>query len=431
MTSRQIAIIGGGLAGLTAATYLARDGHGVRLLEKSQALGGRARTEQNQGFAFNFGPHALYRNARGAAILRELGVTYQGHNPGSSGAYLLDRGHKHTMPGGFVSLLTTSFLPLSAKLEAGRLLASLGKLDATACVSMSVQDWIEQTIQHPSVRQLVQTLFRVTSYAHDPTRQSAGAALAQLQTGLADGVLYLDDGWQTLVHGLQQAAEKAGAKIQAGASVTALERNGQQWELIQADGTRSTADSVVLALGPNEAAALLKGNSILDEWAAAAIPVRVACLDIALAQLPVPHGRFALGIDQPYYFSVHSATAKLAPNNGALIHVAKYLGEDLSDAAQVIEQELEQVLDLMQPGWRELVVARRFLPRMTATQALVTAAQGGLAGRPGPAVPGLPNLYVAGDWVGSEGQLADASFASAKRAAEIIMHTQSPIAAAA
>jgi phytoene dehydrogenase-like protein len=433
MTKTAVAIIGGGIAGLTAATYLARAGQGVTVIEKSQSLGGRARTEHQHEFALNFGPHALYSKAQGATILRELGVAFRGTNPGSTGAYLLDRGQKYTLPGGFVSLLATSFLPLPAKLEAARLLAGIGKIDAAAVAQLSVRDWLEQTIQHTSVRQLVQVLFRVTSYAHDPERQSAGAAIAQLQTGLADGVLYLDDGWQTIVNGLRQAAEKAGAQIQAGVSMTALEQRGQEWLLQLADGTQLTAASVILALGPTEAAALLKGSgkTKLAEWAHQAIPVRVACLDIGLTHLPVPHGRFALGVDQPYYFSVHSATAKLAPNGGALIHVAKYLGADLSEPAQAVEQKLEGILDMMQPGWRELVRVRRFLPRMTVTQALVTAAQGGLAGRPGPAVPGLSELYVAGDWVGSEGQLADASFASAKQAATIILQQQAPYAAAA
>ncbi|HEY7181957.1 MAG TPA: NAD(P)/FAD-dependent oxidoreductase, partial [Blastocatellia bacterium] len=35
-------------------------------------------------------------------------------------------------------------------------------------------------------------------------------------------------------------------------------------------------------------------------------------------------------------------------------------------------------------------------------------------------VPGVEGLYVAGDWVGPEGMLADASMASAKLAAETI-----------
>jgi hypothetical protein len=46
---------------------------------------------------------------------------------------------------------------------------------------------------------------------------------------------------------------------------------------------------------------------------------------------------------------------------------------------------------------------------------------GGLAGRPGPAVPGSDNLYVAGDWVGREGMLAAASLASARSATLLIL----------
>ena len=114
-----------------------------------------------------------------------------------------------------------------------------------------------------------------------------------------------------------------------------------------------------------------------------------------------------------------------------MIHVAKYLPTNAKDSAQSIEQELEGVLELMQPGWRELVIERRFLPRITVSHALVTAKQGGLTGRPMPAVPGLDGLYVAGDWVGHEGQLADASFASAKLAAAMILQTQARQPAAA
>jgi len=150
------------------------------------------------------------------------------------------------------------------------------------------------------------------------------------------------------------------------------------------------------------------------------IPIKAACLDLGLSRLPQPRARFALGIDEPLYLSVHSAVARLAPDGGATIHVAKYLDPDLPHAAKSDERQLEALLDLIQPGWRELVVERRFLPSMTVYHALVTAAQGGPAGRPGPAVPNVANLYVVGDWVGPDGLLADTSLASAKRAAQMI-----------
>jgi hypothetical protein len=85
-------------------------------------------------------------------------------------------------------------------------------------------------------------------------------------------------------------------------------------------------------------------------------------------------------------------------------------GEDVRD--------LEDLLDTTQPGWRDVLIRHQYLPRIEALGALPTAAGGGFAGRPGPRVPGI---YVAGDWVGEEGFLMDASVASALRAAELAL----------
>jgi pyruvate/2-oxoglutarate dehydrogenase complex dihydrolipoamide dehydrogenase (E3) component len=61
---------------------------------------------------------------------------------------------------------------------------------------------------------------------------------------------------------------------------------------------------------------------------------------------------------------------------------------------------------------------------MVVYNSLVTAAEGGITGRPDTKVSGVDDLYIVGDWVGPEGLLADASFASAKRAAEQILKLQ-------
>ena len=150
-------------------------------------------------------------------------------------------------------------------------------------------------------------------------------------------------------------------------------------------------------------------------------PVHLACLDVALSSLPQKDVLFALGIDSPLYYSVHSAAARLAPENGALIHVAKYLGASIQSKPKEDGQELEELLDLLQPGWRNVVVKKRPLPNMVLSNALVTAANNGLSGRADPKIE--DNLYIVGDWVGSEGLLSTASFASAKRAAQLI-HNQ-------
>jgi len=418
----NVAVVGGGLAGLTAANFLARAGFNVTLFEKSSATGGRARTDVERGFHFNLGPHALYAGGAAIGILRELGVMFQGRPPATSGGFAIDRGAKHTLPVGPISLLTSGLFGLGAKLEAARLLGGIGKFDARCVERLSLREWAEREILRDAARRLFHSIIRVSTYADDPERQSAGAAIAQLQLALGSGVLYLDGGWQTLARGLRDAAEKEGVKIITGERVKAVERDERVRGVRLADGAFYAAQSVVIAAGPSEACELIEGSegTVLSKWAKAAIPVRAACLNVALEYLPEPRALFALGVDRPLYFSVHSAAAKLAPEKGVVIHAAKYLGAGPDGVTQAVERELEETLDIMQPGWRGAVVARRFLPTMTVSNALVTAAQGGLKGRPRPDVPGVEGLYVAGDWVGPEGMLADASMASAKLAAETI-----------
>ena len=86
---------------------------------------------------------------------------------------------------------------------------------------------------------------------------------------------------------------------------------------------------------------------------------------------------------------------------------------------KAVKQELEALLDRVQPGWRREVVECQFLPHMNPTNAIVQARLGGQPGRRGPEVPGIRNLYVVGDWVGPTGQLTAAALASARQAAHL------------
>jgi hypothetical protein len=49
---------------------------------------------------------------------------------------------------------------------------------------------------------------------------------------------------------------------------------------------------------------------------------------------------------------------------------------------------------------------------MNVVGAIPRARNGGLAGRPAIDATAMPNVFLAGDWVGSKGCLSDASFAS-------------------
>jgi len=427
-----VAVVGGGLAGLAAAGYLARGGRPTVVYERATEPGGRAVTHDVEGFRMNLGPHALYRGGEAMEVLRDFGLAPQGAVPPAGGAHAIDGGVKHTLPAGLVSLVTTGLLPLSAKLEAARFLAALGRLDARPLDGTPLVDGIASLVRHPAAQAFVHAVVRLTSYADDPEHASAGASIAQLQRAFAGAVMYLDGGWQQLVDGLRRAAEAAGARIVTGARVVAVEHDASVRAVRLADDSRIAVAGVVLAVPPAEAAGLLDGAARAEvaAWADAMRPIRAACLEVGLASLPRPRSLFALGIDRPLYLSVHSATARLAPAGRALVHVAKYLRPGAAQDAKADERELEGVLDLVQPGWRSVLATRRYLPAMTVAHAVVTAAAGRRAGRPGPAVPAVRGCWVAGDWVGTEGMLADASLASARRAARLAL-TVPPARAAA
>ena len=53
---RNIVIIGSGFSSLSAASYLAKAGNNVTILEKNSSLGGRARQFKQGGFTFDMGP---------------------------------------------------------------------------------------------------------------------------------------------------------------------------------------------------------------------------------------------------------------------------------------------------------------------------------------------------------------------------------------
>ena len=80
-------------------------------------------------------------------------------------------------------------------------------------------------------------------------------------------------------------------------------------------------------------------------------------------------------------------------------------------------------MDMMQPGWRDRIEFKQFLPNLVVTNSELTAARGGTTGRPLPRIHAFDNVFVAGDWVSARGQLSDAAAASAGEAARLIIAT--------
>ena len=413
MNSSDVIIVGGGLAGLTTASLLGRAGKTVTLYEhSSKEIGGRARTTEIDDFYFNQGPHALCINDENYSILKEIGISYTGEIAAGKG-YLIKGGKKQEIDSNFG--LTG--------IDGSQFFKSPTNMDFSQLEGMSVQEWLDKNVHDSNDSEIIKALIRLNTYGNDPDIQSMGSALHQIYLGSQAGYMYLDHGWQTLVDGLVTAAKNAGVKIVLGEKVIKLKKtDSSNWQVYLSNKTEVSANIVVIAAGPIDANNLFDQSErpeVLVKAATESKPIRLVCLDVALSSLPDKDTTFAIGIDQPLYFSVHSKYAKLAPEGGALIHVAKYLGTSIPPKPREDGAELEQFLDLLQPGWREVLIKKRPLPNMVVCNAVVTATDGGLAGRPHPKI--TENLYVVGDWVGNEGLISNASVASAKHASQLIL----------
>ena len=71
---KKIVIVGAGMAGLTAAAYLARENYSVLLLDKNSRSGGLVNTFNYDGFYFDAGPRAFVNSGIVKPMLRDLGI---------------------------------------------------------------------------------------------------------------------------------------------------------------------------------------------------------------------------------------------------------------------------------------------------------------------------------------------------------------------
>jgi glycine/D-amino acid oxidase-like deaminating enzyme len=394
-----VVIIGAGLAGLAAGATAARAGAPVIIVE-THAPGGRARTDVREGFTFNQGPHALYRGGPGRQVLTRLGIRTAGHSPPLWTSRALVGGRPH----GWLSRHT---LGPRSKAQVARVFARLPRPDTGELAGRSAQQWIDSLELGADAAMVIAALVRLTTYVADLDRLPAAVAISQARIGLKGGVEYLDGGWEQLTLGLLRSAITAGAQVRLHAPAQHLSGGPGGWEVhTEAEVIRAAA--VVVAPGrPAAARRILPAE---PRWGDMGPAVTAACLDLGLRR---PGPRFVLGVDEPLYLSPHSPPGDLAPAGCGLVHLMRYGSTTPAGDRQQL-WGMATATGITQAD----VVVQRFLPRMVVVNCLPPPERG-LDGRAPVSVPGASGVYVAGDWVGPRGWLADAALASGEQAGRL------------
>lgn len=397
-------VAGAGLAGLMAANRLIDEGMSVLVLEKNSEPGGRARTKES-GALLNQGAHAVYRKGALAQAMQNLGLPVEGGVVSGSGAHFMKDGQLRVLPASAGQLLLSGALPKRSIPNMLRIYASV--LAQTPQKKESFGEWLKRLGANDAVLRFLLMLTRLSTYSASPELMNAAAIQRQFKKSLG-GVIYPHGGWQTMVDGLTTRFVGRGGVMRTGEGLASFTNKAMVH--IASEKAEYTANVLILALEPSRIRAMRP--DLLAHFSE--VPVRAACLDLVLENLPEPKTTFALDLDRPWYFSVHSRYAEL---QGIVVHNLRYL----KSGEEAARKDMEAWAESVQPGILTSVRFARFLPSMKAAE---SDADHRLAS------PRLTEgVYACGDWVG-EDMLADAAASSGVHAAELAVEAFKKRAAA-
>jgi protoporphyrinogen/coproporphyrinogen III oxidase len=175
----SVAIIGGGLTGLTAAYCLKQRGSRVVIYEAGDRLGGVVRSERQGGYLAELGPSSMSPPSEAvAAILSELGLDSSRitASPAAQHRYIVRRGRLVRLPLTPSELLTSRLLSNAAKLAIfGEPLTEAGDSPVDESVAAFVRRRFNQEVVDYIANPFVAGMF-----AGDPEQLSVRHALPQL-----------------------------------------------------------------------------------------------------------------------------------------------------------------------------------------------------------------------------------------------------------
>jgi squalene-associated FAD-dependent desaturase len=429
----RVAVIGGGLAGITAAIALAEAGAAVTLLEARPRLGGATCSFTRDGLTVDTGQHVFlgcctaYRDLLGklgmtehAPVQDRFDVTVLAPGPTPRRGRLRRTalpGPLHMLP----ALGRYPFLSLTERTSVARPALAMRRVDPAdpKVDEQRFGDWLAARGQNERARRALWDLFTVSALNIAGDDASLSLAAIVIKTGLLGKNNAADIGVPALplgeLHGDAGATllTKLGAQVLINAKVSAIEPGADpaarfRVRLARAEDDAALpaeilADAVVLAV-PHEAAARLIPPGALPEatvagWAGlgASPIVNVHVIyDRPVMDLP-----FAAAVDSPVQW-VFDRTRISGLDRLAAPARPQYLAISLSAADQYVDvpaaalrEQFVPALAELFPAAREAQVTEFFVTR--ERRATFRQAPGTARLRPPPAT-NTPGLVLAGAW---------------------------------
>jgi squalene-associated FAD-dependent desaturase len=407
-----VAVIGGGLAGITAALRCVDGGATVTLFEGRPRLGGLTHSFKRGDLDVDNGQHVFLRCCTAyLGLLDRLGVTdrvtiqprldIEVRAPGAEPARLRRTGLP--APGHLAkSLLGYSPLSWWERLRFVPAALALRRVDpaAPATDARSFGGWLAA---HGQSRRAIATLWDLVGVA-TLNATADGASLAPAATVFQVGLLTRTDaadiGWSLVplgdLHGAaaSTALAAAGVDVRTGVKVEAIERSGGSWAV-----QGGQYDQVVLAVPPDVAERLLPAGAVPYEpgWSARLGSSPIVNVHV-IYDRTVLDAPFVAAIDSPLQW-VFDRTRQSGLTEGQYIAVSLSAADDLIDVpVAALRARMLPALAALLPGAGDAKVLDFFVTR--ERHATFRPAPGTARFRPSPATA-LPGLWLAGAWTGT------------------------------
>jgi oxygen-dependent protoporphyrinogen oxidase len=307
----DVAIVGAGITGLTAAYELTRRGLSVAVLEASPRAGGLIRTERTGGFTIEAGPDSLLAaKPAGLDLVRELGLGDEVMHVRTPGAFVLRGRELYRLPSpsllglplSWRALATYELLPWQARLRLSlepRVPPRLTDEDEPVAsffrrrFGADTVDLLAQPllggihagdIEQLSMQSLFPRLLDLERTQGSVLGRTAGTAPAPKGSPFFS----LRGGMGTIVDALLRHLPDAAVRYEW--PVADVVRVAQGWRVVANGGSHVDARAVLLAAPASVAARLLRPLDATAADLCAQVPyVSTASVALAWPRLDVPH----------------------------------------------------------------------------------------------------------------------------------------------
>ncbi|HWF14739.1 MAG TPA: hydroxysqualene dehydroxylase HpnE [Acidimicrobiales bacterium] len=413
MSERRVVVVGGGLAGVSAALTLADAGADVTLVEARRRLGGLTWSFSRKGLSFDNGQHVFLRCCTAyREFLTRIGAEADVRLQRSLEVPVLS-------PRGIRASITRSSLPaplhlalalaryrhlaLADRLGLFRAALALRRLDPDdpTLDDITFGSWLRRQRQSDQSVQKLWNLIALPTLNLPASEASLALAVKVFRTGLLDQADAGDIGWSAVplsdLHGGHggRALHAAGVERLLGARVKAISIRRDGTFVVTSSNREHLADAVVVATPPQVTRRLVPTAMVPSEALFGRSPIANVhlVLDRRVTDLA-----FAAVVDSPIQF-VFDRTESSGLRTGQCLSISlsaadAYMAQPSEQLVRTFFAALQSLYPLARPArlldglvTRERAATFRGVP---GTAALRPSCRRAVAGRPG--------LYLAGAW---------------------------------